>query len=144
MGRRDAIAMLFASGAALILGGADALAQRGAARTGVQIACIIRYQIDPFQREGFRQHAQNLISAVPRCGGHLVGVFLPHEGTTDVAWAMVVCDSFASYEAYKVRLMADPDILADAAVMQAKRIILREERNFVELVDGTFNLPDST
>jgi hypothetical protein len=25
-------------------------------------------------------------------------------------------------------------------MMQAKRIILREERNFVEVVDGTFNL----
>jgi hypothetical protein len=28
-------------------------------------------------------------------------------------------------------------------MMQAKRIILREERNFVELVDGTFNLPST-
>jgi hypothetical protein len=26
---------------------------------------------------------------------------------------------------------------------QAKRIILREERNFVELVDGTFGLPST-
>ena len=104
------------------------------------ITCIIRYQIDPFQRDGFKKHAENLIGAVPRCGGHLVGFFLPYEGTNDVAWALVVVDSLAAYETYRARLKADPEAIADAALMQTKRIILREERNFVEVVDGTFNL----
>ena len=107
------------------------------------IACVIRYQIDPFQKDGFKKHAENLISFVPRCGGHLIGFFLPHEGTNDVAWGLVAFDSLASYEAYKTRLKSDPEAREDAAMMQAKRIILREERNFVELVDGTFNLPST-
>jgi hypothetical protein len=47
----------------------------------MKIACIIRYQIDPFQRDGFEKHAENLTGAVPRGGGHLVGFFLPYEGT---------------------------------------------------------------
>jgi hypothetical protein len=111
--------------------------------TPMTIACIIRYQIDPFQRDGFKQHAENLISIVPRCGARLVGFFLPYEGTNDVAWAMITCESLAAYEAYKVRLNADPANREDAARMQAKRIILREERNFVELVDGTYNLPST-
>jgi hypothetical protein len=38
-------------------------------------------------------------------------------------------------------LKTDPEALEDAAMMQTKRLILREERNFVEVVDGTFNLP---
>jgi hypothetical protein len=106
----------------------------------MKLACIIRYQIDPLQRDGFKKHAENLIGPVPRCGGHLVGFFLPYEGTNDVAWALVVVDSLAAYESYRARLKSDPEAIADAAIMQQKRIILREERNFVEIVDGTFNL----
>ena len=104
------------------------------------IACIIRYQIDPFQRDGFKQHVENIIPIIPRCGGHLVGYFLPYEGTNDIAWGIIAFESLAAYEAYKLRLKTDAGFIADTAFMTAKRIILREERNFVELVDGTFNL----
>lgn len=105
------------------------------------IACVIRYQIDPFQREGFKTHAENLRSIIPRCGGHLVGYFLPYEGTNDVAWGVIAFESLASYETYRARLKTDPEARSDAAMVQPKRLIVREERNFVELVDGTFNLP---
>lgn len=104
------------------------------------ITCVIRYQIDPFQRDGFKKHAESLRSIIPRCGGHLVGYFLPHEGTNDVAWGLIAFDSLASYEAYRMCLKSDPEAREDAAMVQTKRLILREERNFVELVDGTFNL----
>jgi hypothetical protein len=105
------------------------------------ILCVIRYQIDPFQRDGFKKHAENLITIIPRCGGHLVGYFLPHEGTNDIAWGLIAFDSLTSYEAYRTRLKTDLEFHEDTAMMRAKCIILREERNFVELVDGTFNLP---
>lgn len=106
----------------------------------MKIMCVIRYQIDPFKREDFKKHAENLIAPVPRCGGHLLGFFTPHEGTNDVCWALLLCDSLAEYEAYRDRLKNDPDVRADAAWIYDNRVILREERNFVELVDGTFNL----
>jgi hypothetical protein len=144
MSRRDAIAVIAATGAALTLGRGDApgsLTTPTTTRTPMTVMCIIRYQIDPFQRDAFKTHAENLITIIPRCGGHLVGYFLPHEGTNDVAWGMIAFDSLASYEAYRTRLTTDPDNRADAAAVQAKRVILREERNFVALVDGTFNLP---
>jgi NIPSNAP len=105
------------------------------------ILCVIRYQIDPFQRGGFKKHAENLITIIPRCGGHLVGYFLPHEGTNDIAWGLIAFDSLTSYETYRTRLKTDQEFHEDTAMMQSKRIILREERNFVQLVDGTFNLP---
>jgi hypothetical protein len=105
------------------------------------ITCVIRYQIDPFQRDGFRKHAENLISFVPRCGGHLIGYFLPYEGTNDVAWGLIAFDSLAAYETYRGRLRTDKEAIEDATWTRDQRIILREERNFVELVDGTFNLP---
>ena len=45
------------------------------------ITCIIRYQIDPFQRGEFKSYAENWGRIIPRCGGQLVGYFMPHEGT---------------------------------------------------------------
>ena len=104
-------------------------------------ACIIRYQIDPFQREAFRKYAENWGRIIPRCGGHLVGYFLPHEGTNDVAWALIAFDSLASYEAYRARIKADAEGRGNFEMAQAKRFILREERNFVEVVEGTFEVP---
>ena len=107
------------------------------------ITCFIRYQIDPFQRDGFKKYAENWGRIIPRCGGHLVGYFLPHEGTSDVAWALITFDSLASYEIYRTRLKSDPEARENFAMAQTKRLILREERNFVEVVDGTFELPST-
>jgi hypothetical protein len=105
------------------------------------ITCIIRYQIDPFQRDEFKTYAENWGRIIPRCGGHLVGYFLPHEGTNDVAWGLIAFDSLAAYETYRARLRSDSEALANFALAQTKRIILREERNFVQVVEGTFALP---
>ena len=106
----------------------------------MKITCFIRYQIDPFQREEFRKYAENWGRIIPRCGGHLIGYFLPHEGTNDVAWGLIAFDSLASYEAYKRRLKADPEALENFEMAASKRLILREERNFVEVVNGTFGI----
>ena len=59
------------------------------------ITVFIRYQIDPFQRDAFRAYAQRWAEIIPRCGGHLLGYFLPHEGTNDVAWGLIAFGSLA-------------------------------------------------
>jgi hypothetical protein len=105
------------------------------------ILCVIRYQIDPFQREAFRKYAENWGRIIPRCGGHLVGYFLPHEGTNDIAWGLIAFESLSAYEAYRTRLKSDPEGRENFAISQTKRFILREERNFVETVDRTFGIP---
>ena len=105
------------------------------------ITCVIRYQIDPFQRAEFKKYAENWGRIIPRCGGHLIGYFLPLEGTNDVAWGLIAFDSLAAYETYRARLRSDAEALENFAMAQSKRIILREERNFVQVVDGTFALP---
>lgn len=107
------------------------------------ITCIIRYQIDPFQRDVFKTYAENWGRIIPRCGGHLVGYFLPHEGTNDVAWGLIAFDSLAAYETYRARLRSDSEALANFALAESKRIILREERNFVQVVEGTFHVDPS-
>jgi hypothetical protein len=104
------------------------------------ITCVIRYQIDPFQKEAFQKYAENWGRIIPRCGGHLVGYFLPHEGTNDVAWGLIAFDTLAAYEAYRVRLKSDAEARDNFAMAQNKRLILREERNFVEVVGGTFGI----
>ena len=103
----------------------------------MSITVFIRYQIDPFQRDAFREYAEHWGEIIPRCGGNLLGYFLPHEGTNDVAWGLISFDSLAAYEAYRARLRTDPAGRANFARAQEKRFILREERTFVEGVEGT-------
>jgi NIPSNAP len=112
-------------------------------RIFVTITCVIRYQVDPFQHDAFKKYAENWGRIIPRCGGHLVGYFLPYEGTNDVAWGLIAFDSLASYEAYRARLKSDPEARENFATAQEKRLILREERDFVEVVEGTFGIPST-
>lgn len=109
----------------------------------MNVTCFIRYQIDPFQRDAFREYAQAWTRIIPRCGGDLVGYFLPHEGTNDVAWGMIAFPSLADYEAYRARLKADPEGRRNFALAQSKRLIVREERTFVEAVEGSFPRPSA-
>lgn len=106
----------------------------------MSIACFIRYEIDPFQRDAFKEYADEWARIIPRCGGALVGYFLPHEGTNNVAWGLIAFDSLAAYEAYRARLKSDPEGRANFARAQAKRLILREERTFLEAVESTFRV----
>src|ERR1041385_652252 len=107
------------------------------------ITCFIRYQIDPFQRDVFKTYAETWGRIIPRCGGQLVGYFMPHEGTNDVAWGLIAFESLAAYETYRARLRSDSEALANFALAESKRIILREERSFVQVVEGTFHVDPS-
>lgn len=98
----------------------------------MSIVCFIRYEIDPFQRDAFAQYADTWGRIIPRCGGDLVGYYLPKEGTNNVAWGIIGFDSLAGYEAYRARLRADPDGRVNFAFAESKRLILREERTFLE------------
>ena len=109
----------------------------------MKITCFIRYQIDPAQKEAFRGYAEAWGRIIPRCGGELVGYFLPWEGTNDVAWGLISFESLAAYEAYRTRLKADPEARRNLDAAATHRFILREERNFVEVVGGTYGLTAS-
>ena len=108
------------------------------------IACFIRYEIDPFQKDAFRRYAETWGRIIPRCGGHLVGYFLPHEGTNYVAQAVIAFENLAAYEAYRARLREDEESRANFSNAQAGRFILREERTFLEVVPETFGIRASS
>lgn len=95
------------------------------------VTCCIRYVIDPFQRAEFEAYARNWLTIIPACGGDLLGYFLPHEGTNNVALALISFESLAAYEAYRARLRADAAGAANFAMAQAKRFILSEERTWL-------------
>ena len=103
------------------------------------ITCVIRYQIDPFQRDAFATYAQNWAEIIPRCGGDLIGYFLPHEGTNDIALALIAFDSLAAYERYRAALRQDKDGRDNFAFAQSRRFVLREERTFLEAVASTLH-----
>jgi NIPSNAP len=104
------------------------------------ITCFIRYQIDPFQRDAFKRYAEAWGRIIPRCGGALIGYFLPHEGSNDVAWGLIGFDEMAAYERYRSNLKTDPEGRANFEYAQAERFILREERTWLEDVSGTRNV----
>jgi len=104
------------------------------------ITCVIRYEIDPFQRGAFKEYATHWANIIPRCGGHLLGYFLPHEGTNDIAWGLIAFESLGAYETYRARLRSDPDGRRNFAMAHERRLILKEERTFVEVVDGTLGV----
>jgi len=101
------------------------------------LTCFIRYQIDSFQRDAFERDAQAWGRIIPRCGGNLVGCFLPHEGTNDVAWGLIGFDSRAAYERYRAALKTDAQGLQNFRAAQEARFILREERTWLADVPAT-------
>jgi NIPSNAP len=103
-----------------------------AMEVAMTITVFIRYVIDPFQRDAFAEYARTWGCIIPKCGGRLVGYFLPHEGTNNIAWGLISFDSLAAYEAYRARLKADPEGAANFRFAQEKRFILSEERTFLE------------
>lgn len=110
----------------------------------MRIACLIQYRIDPFQRDAFATYAANWGRIIPRCGGDLVGYFLPHEGSNDIAWGLVAFDDLAAYEAYRTRLKAEPGGRDNLRFAREQRFILREQRSWLEIVDDAFRLPART
>lgn len=100
----------------------------------MNIVCHIRYRIDPFKRALFEDYARAWLAVIPACGGELIGYFLPHEGTNDVAHAMIGFESLAAYETYRARLRDDAKAVANFAFAERERLILREERTFLRPV----------
>jgi hypothetical protein len=104
-------------------------------RSSMTVTCCIRYVLDPFKLDAFETYARNWLTIIPACGGRLLGYFMPHEGTNNIALALISFDSLAAYEAYRARLKADEKGAANFRMAQTERFILSEERTFLRPVE---------
>jgi NIPSNAP len=98
------------------------------------ITVFIRYQLDPFRRDAFEAYAKRWMEIIPRCGGDLVGYWMPHEGTNNIAQALISFDSLAAYEAYRARLRIDDAGITSFRFAEEQKFILGEERTFLRQV----------
>lgn len=98
------------------------------------ITCCIQYTLDPHRVDDFEKYATTWPPIIERCGGELIGYFLPKEGANDFAIAMINFSSLAAYEEYRAQLAADPDAKANLAHARETRCILAERRSFLRPV----------
>ena len=101
----------------------------------MSITVFIRYQLDPFKRDSFETYAKRWLDIIPKCGGALVGYWMPHEGTNNIAYALISFESLAAYEAYRTQLRADEEGRANFQFAEKERFILAEERTFLRRVE---------
>src|SRR5450631_1618188 len=100
----------------------------------VAVTVFIRYQLDPFKRAMFEQYAKRWLAIIPRCGGDLVGYWMPHEGTSNIAFALISFENLAAYESYRARLRSDAEGMANFNFAEENKPILAEERTFLRKV----------
>lgn len=98
------------------------------------ITCTLRYVIDPYQLSAFEEYARMWIPLVEKFGGIHHGYFLPHEGPSDIAYALFSFESLAAYEDYRGKSMEDPDCLKAFAFAEKTRCIQSYERSFTRPV----------
>jgi NIPSNAP len=98
------------------------------------ITVFIRYQLDPFKRAMFEEYARRWLGIIPKCGGDLVGYWMPHEGTSNIAFALISFESLAAYEIYRARLRSDKEAMANFSFAEENKFILGEERTFLRKV----------
>ncbi len=98
------------------------------------VTVFIRYQLDPFKRAQFEEYSKHWLSIIPKCGGDLVGYFMPHEGTNNIAFALISFESLAAYETYRARLRSDAEGMANFNFAEEHQFILAEERSFLRKV----------
>ncbi|HEX3815484.1 MAG TPA: NIPSNAP family protein [Mycobacteriales bacterium] len=100
------------------------------------ITCCIQYTLDPRQLDAFEDYATRWPPIIARCGGDLVGYYLPKEGANNFALALINFDSLAAYELYRKRLVEDIDAAANVADARKSECILVESRSFLRQVCG--------
>jgi hypothetical protein len=100
----------------------------------VTVTVFIRYQLDPFRRAMFEEYSKRWLTIIPRMGGDLLGYWMPHEGTNNIAFALISFESLAGYESYRARLRGDSEGLANFNFAEEHKFILAEERTFLRKV----------
>ncbi|MBV9405950.1 MAG: NIPSNAP family protein [Acidobacteriaceae bacterium] len=100
------------------------------------ITLCIQYEIDHHKLADFERYARNWPEPIRRCGGELIGYFLPTKlaGSTNAALALIRFKDLTAYERYREALMNDPDAIANGKHADASGCILVENRAFLRQI----------
>jgi len=100
------------------------------------ITMCIRYTLDIYKLADFEKYARNWPKPIRRCGGDLLGYFLPTKlaGPTNIALALINFPDLAAYEKYREALLRDSSAVANVAALDAAQAILIEDRSFLRRV----------
>jgi len=100
------------------------------------ITLCIRYTVDQNQTGNFEEYVRSLPEPIRRCGGDLVGYFLPTKlaGPTNTALALINFAGLDAYEKYREAFGADAAARASVAAVEKTGCILCEDRSFVQRV----------
>jgi len=96
----------------------------------------IRYQIDHNKYRDFEAYARAWPEPIRKCGGDLIGYFLPTKlaGRTNEALALISFPDLAAYQKYREALAKDPDAIKNVACIESAGAILCEDRSFLQRV----------
>ncbi len=96
------------------------------------ISCYLKYVIDPYKLNVFKEYAKMWIPLVNKFGGIHHGYFLPHEGANNIAIAIFSFPSLAEYEKYRELIKVDPTCQTAFEYADKTRCIISYERSFMK------------
>ena len=98
------------------------------------ITLCIRYTVDMHKLADFEKYARTWPEPIRRCGGELVGYYLPTKiaGPTNFALALINFPNLAAYEKYRDALMRDSDAKANVEFAERSGCIWVEDRSIMQ------------
>ncbi|MGI8436432.1 MAG: NIPSNAP family protein [Chthoniobacterales bacterium] len=95
----------------------------------------IRYTIDPQKLADFEAYSRRWMEGgiIKRCGGEPLGYFLPKKGyggADNIAMALIGFENLTAYEAYREKLIADPEAKENLEFAKKAGFILVEDRSY--------------
>src|SRR5215472_5104832 len=101
------------------------------------ITVCIRYTIDINKHAEFAQYARKWPDPIRRCGGELIGYFLPTKlaGPTNEALALISFKDLVEYQHYREALQKDAKFISSVRCMEDSHCVLCEDRSFLQRVE---------
>jgi hypothetical protein len=97
------------------------------------ITLFLRYTFNPNKIRDFRTYVDAELEPIRRCGGQIIGYFLPTEfaGPTNEACGLIDFESLAAYEQYRAALANDAAHKTNAARLEESGAIVSVNRSLI-------------
>jgi hypothetical protein len=100
------------------------------------LTLCIRYNFSSDHLKSLTEYFENEQRVIERCGGKVVGYFLPTDfaGPTDEALGLIDLPSLAAYETYRQALADDPDHKRNITRLEQSGAGVAMNRSFIRRV----------